>query len=218
MNRKTIVTLTLLSSACFTSSQALAASFPADSRVDGNVASGWTYDDANGDGDGTDTGGFDIDYVSGSFDDVANTLTFEVYATDGLNPTAPLTGLLYDWSDSLKISLDLDNSYLSNPGDPITFEYEAGAWYTFGWEVYNPNVTFTINADHVSIVQTITQAEADLISTDGFSFGVYSANSSYLDIHDGGGLLYVVPEPTSLLLIGTGLGGLIGLRRKKAKK
>jgi len=232
MSRKAFLRISMITTVFLWAAQVWAAPLPADPRVAGNTASGWSYTDATGDGDSART---DVTLVTGSLDMSTNTLHFEL---------TPSTGILQDPSglyqyDGWTLFFDLNLDGISDASAGAYWNVDYFTWPATEWwdstgletGLAGPQIfDYVVGAPSLIIEAPITAAQANQIFHDGFQFSFTAGISGGSGPEDGvdsyvglpAGLsqtwLYVVPEPGSLLLLGSGLGLLLPVLRRKAQK
>ncbi len=222
MSRKSILSISLIVTVLLWAAQVWAAPLPVDPRVKGSVAGGWSYTDGTGE---TSSLSYDVQSLTGSFDAATTTFTFN-YLMGGTAPATPVFGS----GANLLVQLDWDRDFATVEAEANVLELFDGAWNDFSSNLLNANpFSFSGNTVTATMTVSITPQQAQTILHDGFFFaftsGEASGSEDTVDPYSGtlpAGLdqnwLYVVPEPGSLLLFGSGLGLLLPVLRRKAQK
>ncbi len=214
MTVKQFCTLALLGSVLCLPLRAGAAtlSLSPDPRVDGNTAAGWSYADVEGE---VVNPKYDVKNITGSLNLATNTLSFTFTTVE--NRTA---GPVRNEAWSVNLDLDLEDEATLVDANYYILRNNTG-WTQGGSGLVSRSYTHSGSA--VTLNAVITDAQADAIYHNGFQFafnvGAGDGNpGDVATVLTGRSMLYVVPVPNSMLLIGAGLGLLTpALRRRKVR-
>ena len=173
-------------------------------------------------------------WVTVDFDDGDTPGTVDMRISANLQHSVEFVGSLY-----LNSNTPLDNYDFSSPVSSGGFTFpeispeiyttpnsqkaDGDGWYDFKFEFSTSDGNTFNNTEWLEYTITATGLTADsfnLFSTEGGGEGIYLAAAHIQDadgIEDNGTWVGAVPIPASVLLLGSGLIGLAGFKRKIAK-